>query len=252
MSGHSKWSTIKRKKAAADAKRSNAFAKLLRAVEVAAKEGGGSIDGNPTLASAVDKARDASVPWDNIERAIKRGTGELGGGARYEEVTYEGYGPGGVALIVEALTDNRNRTSQDVRYAFTRNGGSLGDPGSTAWMFARKGVVQIEKSPAIDEEKLLEMALDAGAEDVADDGSTWEITTDPTALRRVREVIEAAGIPVLSAELTMVPQTQVPVEGARARQVLALLDALEELDDVQNVYANFDVSDEILEAVGAE
>jgi YebC/PmpR family DNA-binding regulatory protein len=250
MSGHSKWSTIKRKKAAADAKRSNAFAKLLRAVEVAAKEGGGSIDGNPTLASAVDKARDASVPWDNIERAIKRGTGELGGGARYEEVTYEGYGPGGVALIVEALTDNRNRTSQDVRYAFTRNGGSLGDPGSTAWMFARKGVVQIEKSPAIDEEKLLEMALDAGAEDVADDGSTWEITTDATALRRVREVIEAAGIPVLSAELTMVPQTQVPVDGAQARQVLALLDALEELDDVQNVYANFDIPDEVLAEVG--
>jgi YebC/PmpR family DNA-binding regulatory protein len=250
MSGHSKWSTIKRKKAAADAKRSNAFAKLLRAVEVAAKEGGGSIDGNPTLASAVDKARDASVPWDNIERAIKRGTGELGGGARYEEVTYEGYGPGGVALIVEALTDNRNRTSQDVRYAFTRNGGSLGDPGSTSWMFARKGVVQIEKSPAIDEEKLLEMALDAGAEDVADDGSTWEITTDATALRRVREVIEAAGIPALSAELTMVPQTQVPVDGARARQVLALLDALEELDDVQNVYANFDIPDEVLAEVG--
>jgi len=250
MSGHSKWSTIKRKKAAADAKRSNAFAKLLRAVEVAAKEGGGSIDGNPTLASAVDKARDASVPWDNIERAIKRGTGELGGGARYEEVTYEGYGPGGVALIVETLTDNRNRTSQDVRYAFTRNGGSLGDPGSTAWMFTRKGVVQIEKSPAIDEEKLLEMALDAGAEDVADAGSTWEITTDAAALRRVREVIEAAGIPVLSAELTMVPQSQVPVEGAQARQVLALLDALEELDDVQNVYANFDIPEEVMAEVG--
>ncbi|HEY8200026.1 MAG TPA: YebC/PmpR family DNA-binding transcriptional regulator [Actinomycetota bacterium] len=250
MSGHSKWSTIKRKKAAADAKRSNAFAKLLRAVEVAAREGGGSIDGNPTLASAVDKARDASVPWDNIERAIKRGTGELGGGARYEEVAYEGYGPGGVALIVETLTDNRNRTSQDVRYAFTRNGGSLGDPGSTAWMFTRKGVVQIEKSPAIDEEKLLEMALDAGAEDVADAGSTWEITTDATDLRRVRDVIDAAGIPVLSAELTMVPQTQVPVEGARARQVLALLDALEELDDVQNVYANFDIPEEVMAEVG--
>ena len=250
MSGHSKWSTIKRKKAAADAKRSNAFAKLLRAVEVAAKEGGGSIDGNPTLASAVDKARDASVPWDNIERAIKRGTGELGGGARYEEVTYEGYGPGGVALIVETLTDNRNRTSQDVRYAFTRNGGSLGDPGSTAWMFTRKGVVQIEKSTAVDEEKLLEMALDAGAEDVADAGSTWEITTDAAALRRVREVIEASGIPVLSAELTMVPQSQVPVEGAQARQVLALLDALEELDDVQNVYANFDIPEEVMAEVG--
>jgi YebC/PmpR family DNA-binding regulatory protein len=250
MSGHSKWSTIKRKKAAADAKRSNAFAKLLRAVEVAAREGGGSVDGNPTLASAVDKARDASVPWDNIERAIKRGTGELGGGARYEEVAYEGYGPGGVALIVETLTDNRNRTSQDVRYAFTRNGGSLGDPGSTAWMFTRKGVVQIEKSPAIDEEKLLEMALEAGAEDVADAGSTWEITTDATDLRRVREVIDAAGIPVFSAELTMVPQTQVPVVGARARQVLTLLDALEELDDVQSVYANFDIPEEVMAEVG--
>jgi len=250
MSGHSKWSTIKRKKAAADAKRSNAFAKLLRAVEVAAKEGGGSIEGNPTLASAVDKARDASVPWDNIERAIKRGTGELAGGARYEEVTYEGYGPGGVALIVETLTDNRNRTSQDVRYAFTRNGGTLGDPGSTAWMFTRKGVVQIEKSAAIDEEKLLEIALDAGAEDVADAGSTWEITTDATVLRRVREAIEAAGIPVLSAELTMVPQNQVPVDGAQARQVLALLDALEELDDVQDVYANFDIPEEVMAEVG--
>ena len=250
MSGHSKWSTIKRKKAAADAKRSNAFAKLLRAVEVAAKEGGGSIEGNSTLASTVDKARDASVPWDNIERAIKRGTGELGGGARYEEVTYEGYGPGGVALIVETLTDNRNRTSQDVRYAFTRNGGSLGDPGSTLWMFTRKGVVQIEKSAAVEEEKLLEIALDAGAEDVADAGTTWEITTDTATLRRVREVIEASGIPVLSAELTMVPQSQVPVEGAQARQVLALLDALEELDDIQNVYANFDIPEEVMAEVG--
>ena len=250
MSGHSKWSTIKRKKAAADAKRSNAFAKLLRAVEVAAKEGGGSIEGNPTLASAVDKARDASVPWDNIERATKRGTGELAGGARYEEVTYEGYGPGGVALIVETLTDNRNRTSQDVRYAFTRNGGTLGDPGSTAWMFTRKGVVQIEKSAPLDEEKLLEISLDAGAEDVTDADSTWEITTDATVLRRVREAIEAAGIPVLSAELTMVPQNQVPVDGAQARQVLALLDALEELDDVQDVYANFDMPEEVMAEVG--
>jgi YebC/PmpR family DNA-binding regulatory protein len=250
VSGHSKWNTIKRKKAAADAKRSNAFAKLLRAVEVAAREGGGSVEGNPTLASAVDKARDASVPWDNIERAIKRGTGELGDGARYEEVTYEGYGPGGVALFVETLTDNRNRTSQDVRHAFTRNGGSLGDPGSTAWMFTRRGVVQIEKSPAIDEEKLLEITLDAGAEDVVDVESTWEITTDAAALRSVREVIEAAGIPVLSAELTMVPQTQVPVEGAQARQILALLDALEELDDVQSVYANFDIPEEVMAEVG--
>jgi YebC/PmpR family DNA-binding regulatory protein len=250
VSGHSKWSTIKRKKAAQDAKRSNAFAKLLRAVEVAAKEGGGSIEGNPTLASAVDKAREASVPWDNIERAIKRGTGEVAGGARYEEVTYEGYGPGGVAIMVEALTDNRNRTSQDVRYAFTRNGGTLGDPGSTAWMFSRKGVVQIEKSAVPDEEKLLEIALDGGAEDVSDAGSTWEITIDPSALRAVRQSIEGAGITVLSAELTLVPQTQVPVEGPQARQLLALLDALEELDDVQNAHANFDIPEDVLAEVG--
>ena len=236
MSGHSKWSTIKRKKAAADAKRSNAFAKLLRAGYVPAG-----------LVMGVS-AYQIHTGWGTQVQAQSWQNQELG---QYTEaVTYEGYGPGGVALIVETLTDNRNRTSQDVRYAFTRNGGSLGDPGSTAWMFTRKGVVQIEKSAGVDEEKLLEMALDAGAEDVADAGSTWEITTDATALRRVREVIEAAGIPVLSAELTMVPQTQVPVDGAQARQVLALLDALEELDDVQNVYANFDIPEEVMAEVG--
>ncbi|MGZ4108511.1 MAG: YebC/PmpR family DNA-binding transcriptional regulator [Actinomycetota bacterium] len=246
MSGHSKWSTIKRKKGAADAKRSNMFAKLLRAVEVAAREGGGSVDGNMTLASAVEKAKDASVPNENIERAIKRGTGELEGGAKYEEVAYEGYGPGGVALFVECLTDNRNRTAQDVRHAFTRNGGNLGETGSTAWMFQRSGVVQIEKSAAPDEDKLLEIALEAGAEDLADAESTWEIRTDPTSLVQVRDAIDAAGIPMLSAELTMLPQNTVPVEGGQAKQVLALLEALEDLDDVQNVYANFDISDAVL------
>jgi len=250
MSGHSKWSTIKRKKAAQDAKRSDAFAKLLRAVEVAAREGGGSIEGNMTLSSAVEKARDSSVPWDNIERAIKRGTGELAGGARYEEVTYEGYGPGGVAIFVECLTDNRNRTGQEIRHAFTRNGGSLGDPGSTAWMFSRKGVIQIEKSAAPEEEKLLELALEAGAEDLADSESTWEITCDPASFRAVRDAVRAAGIPMLSAELTMSPQTLVPVGGQQARQVLALLDALEELDDVQNVSANFDIPEDVLAEVG--
>ncbi|MGZ4153500.1 MAG: YebC/PmpR family DNA-binding transcriptional regulator [Actinomycetota bacterium] len=246
MSGHSKWSTIKRKKGAADAKRSNMFAKLLRAVEVAAREGGGSVDGNMTLASAVEKAKDASVPNENIERAIKRGTGELEGGARYEEVAYEGYGPGGVAMFVECLTDNRNRTAQEVRHAFTRNGGNLGETGSTAWMFQRRGVVQIEKSAAPDEDKLLELALEAGAEDLADAESTWEIRTDPTSLVQVRDAIDAAGIPMLSAELTMLPQNTVPVEGGQAKQVLALLEALEDLDDVQNVYANFDISDAVL------
>ena len=245
MSGHSKWSTIKRKKGAADAKRSNTFAKLLRAVEVAAREGGGNVEGNMTLASAVEKARDASVPNDNIERAIKRGTGELEGGAKYEEVAYEGYGPGGVALFVETLTDNRNRTAQEVRHAFTRNGGNLGETGSTAWMFQRKGVVQIEKTAAPDEDGLLEIALEAGAEDLTDAESTWEIRTDPTSLVDVRGAIDGAGISMLSAELTMLPQNTVPVEGGQAKQVIALVEALEDLDDVQNVYANFDISDAV-------
>ncbi len=250
MSGHSKWATIKRKKGAQDAKRSNIFAKLLRAVEVAAREGGGDIRGNMTLGSAVEKARDFSVPLDNIERAIKRGTGELAGGARYEEVTYEGYAPGGVAMFVETLTDNRNRTAQEVRHAFTRNGGNLGESGSTAWMFSRKGVIQIEKTEGPDEERLLELALEAGAEDLNDSESTWDITSDPGSFASVRDAIGAAGIPMLSAELTMVPQKQVPVDGGRARQVLALLEALEELDDVQGVYANFDMPEAMMAEIG--
>jgi YebC/PmpR family DNA-binding regulatory protein len=246
MSGHSKWSTIKRKKGAQDAKRSNVFAKLLRAVEVAAREGGGSVEGNMTLASAVEKARAASVPNENIDRAIKRGTGELEGGAKYEEVAYEGYGPGGVAIYVECLTDNRNRTAQDVRHAFTRNGGNLGESGSTAWMFTRNGVIQIEKSYAPDEERLLELALESGAEDLADEESTWEIRTDPTSLAQVRDALDAAGVPMLSAEISMLPQTTVPVDGGQAKQVLALVEALEDLDDVQSVSANFDISDAVL------
>jgi YebC/PmpR family DNA-binding regulatory protein len=247
MSGHSKWATIKRKKGAADARRSNEFAKLLRFVEVAAREGGsGDPKANMTLASAIDKARAASVPNDNIERAIKRGTGELEGGARYEEVTYEGYGPGGVALYVECLTDNRNRTAQEVRHAFTRNNGNLGESGSTAWMFQRKGLIQIEKDQAPDEETLLELALEAGADDLSDAESTWEITTDPTAFAGVRDAVSTAGIAMLSAELTMVPQNTVPVEGGQARQVLALLEALEDLDDAQNVYANFDIPESVM------
>ena len=251
MSGHSKWATIKRKKGAADAKRSNEFAKLMRFVEVAAREGGsGDPKANMTLATAIDKARAASVPNDNIERAIKRGTGDLEGGARYEEVTYEGYGPGGVAMFVECLTDNRKRTAQEVRHAFTRNNGNLGETGSTAWMFARKGSIQIEKDQAPDEEKLLEIALEAGADDLADSESTWEITCDPSAFGRVRDVVEAAEIPMLSAELTMLPQSTIPVEGGRAKQVLALLEALEELDDVQNVYANFDIPESVMAELG--
>jgi YebC/PmpR family DNA-binding regulatory protein len=247
MSGHSKWATIKRKKGAADAKRSNEFAKLLRFVEVAAREGGsGDPKANMTLASAIDKARAASVPSDNIDRAVKRGTGELDGGARYEEVTYEGYGQGGVALYVECLTDNRNRTAQEVRHAFTRNNGNLGESGSTAWMFQRKGLIQIEKDAAPDEETLLEIALEAGADDLNDAESTWEITTDPGAFASVRDAVAAAGVAMLSAELTMVPQNTVPVEGGQAKQVLALLEALEDLDDTQNVYANFDIPESVM------
>lgn len=246
MSGHSKWATIKRKKAAKDSKRSDQFAKLLRAVEVAAREGGGDPAANMTLASAVDKAKASSVPGDNIERAIKRGSGDDGGGVRYEEITYEGYAPGGIALFIETLTDNRNRTAQDVRHAFTRNGGNLGETGSTAWMFTRKGVIVVEKSAAPDDERLLELALDAGAEDLNDSESSWEIVTDQSALAAVRDALRAAGIEILSAELTMLPQSTIPVDGGEARRVLQLIDALEDLEDVQSVYANFDIPEEVM------
>ena len=249
MSGHSKWATIKRKKEATDAKRSNMYAKLLRAVEVAAREGGGNVEGNMTLASAVEKAKSFSVPADNIERAIKRGTGELNDGARYEELAYEGYAPGGVALLIEVLTDNRNRTGQEIRHAFTRNGGNLGEQGSTAWMFARKGLIEIEKTAAPDEDRLLELALEAGAEDLRDAESSWEIVTEPQALRGVREALEAAGVAVPSAELTMMPNTAIPVDGGEAKQVLNLIESLEDLDDVQAVYANFDISEELMSAL---
>ena len=246
MSGHSKWATIKRKKAAKDSKRSDQFAKLLRAVEVAAKEGGGDPASNMTLASAVEKAKASSVPSDNIDRAIKRASGADADSARYEEIIYEGYAPGGIALFIETLTDNRNRTAQDVRHAFTRNGGNLGETGSTGWMFTRKGVIVVEKSAAPDDESLLELALEAGAEDLNDSESSWEIVTDPSALAAVRDALRAAGIEVFSAELSMLPQSTIPVDGGEARRVLQLIDALEDLEDVQNVYANFDIPEEVM------
>ncbi len=247
MSGHSKWATIKRKKAANDAKRSNQYAKLLRAVEVAAREGGsGDVAANMTLASAVEKAKSFSVPTENIERAIKRGTGDDDSGARYDEISYEGYAAGGIALYVEALTDNRNRTAQDVRHAFTRNGGNLGETGSTAWMFTRKGVVVVEKDRAPEEERVLELALDGGAEDLRDSESSWDIISDPAAFETVRDSLEAAGVEVFSAEISMVPQSTIPVDGGEARQVLNLIESLEDLDDVQNVYANFDIPEEVM------
>jgi YebC/PmpR family DNA-binding regulatory protein len=246
VSGHSKWATIKRKKEATDAKRSNMYAKLLRAVEVAAREGGGNVEGNMTLASAVEKAKSYSVPNDNIERAIKRGSGDLSDGARYEELSYEGYGPGGVALLIEVLTDNRNRTGQDVRHAFTRHGGNLGDQGSTFWMFNRAGLIVVDKATAPDEDQLLELALDAGAQDLRDSESSWDILTEPQRFEAVRSALNGAGVEPMSAEITMLPATTIPVDGGEAKQVLSLIEALEELDDVQNVYANFDISEELM------
>jgi YebC/PmpR family DNA-binding regulatory protein len=249
MSGHSKWSSIKHKKSITDQRRGKMFGKLLRAVEMAAREGGGNIEGNATLASAVQKARDFSVPMDTIERAIKRGTGEIEG-VRYEPATYEGYGPGGVAILVEVMTDNRNRTGQEIRHTFTRLGGNLGDPGGVAWQFDRKGVILIDKEAAPDEDRLLELILDAGAEDLSEEGDQWRVTTEPTALQEVRTILSGGEIRVATAELSMIPQATVPVEGGTARQVLGLIDALDDLEDVQAVHANFDIPDEVLAEVG--
>ncbi|HEX2294894.1 MAG TPA: YebC/PmpR family DNA-binding transcriptional regulator [Actinomycetota bacterium] len=244
MSGHSKWSTIKRKKGAADAQRSKVWAKLLRFVEVAAREGGGNVDANPTLATAVAKAKASSVPNDNIARAIKRGTGELQGES-YEEVSYEGYGPGGVAVLVRCLTSNRNRAAQDVRSMFNGNGGKMAEPGSVAWMFETKGVIVVTKDSMTEEDAFL-VAVDAGAEDVRASDESIEIVTPPDKVKPVGDALTGAGAEVESADLTEVPKTTIAVEGNDAKKVLALVDALEELDDVQDVYANFDISDDVL------
>jgi YebC/PmpR family DNA-binding regulatory protein len=250
MSGHSKWATIKHQKGAKDAKRGKLFAKLIRGIEVAAREGGSNLDGNPTLVDAIQKAKDSSVPSDTIDRAVKRGAGELQG-QQLELQTYEGYAPGGVAVLVEALTDNRNRTASDVRRAFTRGGGSLADPGSVAYLFARKGEIIVPAEPKADEERLMEVALEAGAEDVVGDGAAgFTVTTDPSDLRAVRAAFDAAGLTYDSAQVTMVPSMSVPLDGQHANQVLRLLDALEDLDDVQDVYANFDIPDEVMAEVG--
>ncbi|CAN5554038.1 YebC/PmpR family DNA-binding transcriptional regulator [soil metagenome] len=244
MSGHSKWSTIKRKKGAADAQRSKLWGKLLRYVEVAARDGGGNIDGNPTLASAVQKAKESSVPNDNIDRAIKRGTGELEGQA-YEEASYEGYGPGGVAILVRCLTNNRNRAAQDVRGAFNGGGGKLAEPGAVAWMFEPKGMVIVSRGSASEDDVFM-AAADAGAEDVRGSDESIEVVTPPDAFKAVLDALGSAGIVVESSELTQVPKTTVSLEGGAARRMLGLLESLEELDDVQEVYANFDIPDEVL------
>jgi YebC/PmpR family DNA-binding regulatory protein len=250
VSGHSKWHSIKHQKGAADAARGKLFARLARQIEVAARQGGGDIDGNPTLRTMVQKGRDASMPKDNIERAIKRGTGELEG-VTYEQVNYEGYAPNGVAVYVETLTDNRNRTGSEVKNAFTRNGGSLAEPGSVSWQFERKGIIQLEKSAASEDDLML-AALEAGAEDIEDQGDTWQVTTPPTDLHAVRAALEGAGIAFLNADLTMLPSQTVPLgDAAAAKSVLRVIDALEEHDDVQNVYANFDIPDDVLAAVAS-
>ncbi|MHB1533796.1 MAG: YebC/PmpR family DNA-binding transcriptional regulator [Acidimicrobiales bacterium] len=255
MSGHSKWATIKHKKGAADKARGKLFAKLIRQVEVAAREGGGDPDANPTLRSMFQKARESSVPMDTIERAIKRGTGELEG-VRYEQVTYEGYAGSGVAVIVECLTDNRNRTGSDIRAVFSKNGGSMAARGAVSWQFERKGVVLVPKAGPggreITEDDLMLAALDAGAEDITDTGGSWQVTTPPNAVTAVRDALGGAGIDVESAEATMLASTTVALDNeSDAKKVLRLIDLLEEHDDVQNVYANFDIPDTILELVEA-
>jgi YebC/PmpR family DNA-binding regulatory protein len=250
MSGHSKWATTKHRKAAVDKVRAKVFAKVIRQVEVAAREGGGDINTNATLRTMFEKARAASVPLDTIERAIKRGTGDLEG-VHYEEVSYEGYAPGGVAIIVECLTDNRNRTGAEVRNVFSRNGGSMAEPGAVGWQFARKGVVTLPKT--VDEDAIMEVAIEAGAEDVSDEGDSWLVTSAPHDLAAVRDALDGAGMTAETAEVAMVPSTTVPVtEESEVRKVLRLLEALDDHDDVQNVWSNFDTPDEVLAAAAAD
>ncbi len=249
MSGHSKWATTKHKKAAIDAKRGKLFAKLIKTIEVAARTGGGDPSGNPTLADAIAKAKGQSVPNDNIDRAVKRGSGESGEGVNYEEITYEAYGPGGTAFLIECLTDNRNRANAEVRTAITRNGGNPADPGSVAYLFNRKGVVLVTKTDGLTEDDVLMAVLEAGAEEVNDSEDAFEVVCDAPDTHAVRTACVDAGLTVESADVIWAPSMTNELEDEVARKVLKLVDALEDLDDVQNVYANFDVSDEVLESV---
>jgi YebC/PmpR family DNA-binding regulatory protein len=248
MSGHSKWAGIKHKKAIVDAKRGKLFGKLARAITVAAREGGGDPDHNAALATAIIKAKDANMPNDNIDRAIKKGAGGGGDGETYHHLTYEGYGPAGVAVYLTVLTDNKNRTAADVRYIFDRSGGKLGTDGSVSWMFERKGVILVDAA-GHDEEEFMMTAIEAGAEDVLAEGDAFEIRCDPTDFMNVRANLEAAGIKYASAELTMIPKNTVSLDESEAKKTLRLLDALEDNDDVQEVFANFDISDDIMEAL---
>jgi YebC/PmpR family DNA-binding regulatory protein len=250
VSGHSKWATTKHKKAVIDAKRGKLFAKLIKNIEVAARVGGGDPAGNPTLFDAIQKAKKSSVPNDNIDRAVKRGSGLEAGGAEYETIMYEAYGPNGVAMLVECLTDNRNRAAMEVRTALTRNNGTLADPGSVSYLFSRKGQVIVPKDGA-DEDTIMEAALDAGLEEINDLGDVWEVISEATDFVAVRSALQNAGIDYESAEATWVPSMKVELEVEGARKMLKLIDALEDSDDVQNVFANFDASDEVLEAASA-
>ena len=248
MSGHSKWSSIKHKKGATDAKRGRIFTRIIKEITVAARLGGGDPDGNPRLRSAIQAAKDENMPKDNIERGIKKGTGELEG-VSYEEANYEGYGPGGVALLVDCLTDNKNRTVADLKHIFDRHGGSLGEPGCVAWMFEKKGLIVSDRDK-VDEEKLMELALDAGADDVREEETEFEVITDPGAFEAVKKAFDDAGVAYNLAEVSMIPQNTVNLEGKKAEQMLNLVEALEDHDDISNVYANFDIADEVMEAMG--
>ncbi len=249
MSGHSKWSTIKRKKGAADAKRGKLFTKIIKEIMVAARIGGGDINANPRLRTAVLDAKAENMPKDNIERAIKKGTGELEG-VNYEELTYEGYGPGGVAMLVEVLTDNKNRTVADVRHVFSKYNGNLGENGCVSWMFEKKGLITIEKD-RVDEDRLIEVSLDAGALDVKDTGKEFEVTTDLMSFEDVRKAIEGAGFKYNYSDITMGPKNTVRLSGKEAEQMLKLMEGLEDSDDVQKVYGNFDIADEEMERLSA-
>ena len=246
MSGHSKWATTKHKKAAIDAKRGKLFAKMIKNIEVAARTGGGDPSGNPTLYDAIQKAKKSSVPIDNINRAVKRGSGAEAGGADYSTIMYEGYGPNGVAVLIECLTDNRNRAASDVRVAMTRNGGSMADPGSVSYMFNRKGVVVVAKGDKLDEDTILDAVLDAGAEEVNDLGENFEVISEATDMVAVRTALQDAGIDYDSADANFVPSVQVELDADGARKIFKLIDALEDSDDVQNVFANFDLSAEVV------
>ena len=254
MSGHSKWATTKHKKAVIDARRGKLFAKLIKNIEVAARMGGGDLAGNPTLYDAVQKAKKSSVPNDIIDRAVKRGSGAEAGGADYQTIMYEGYGPSGVAMLIECLTDNKNRAAMEVRTAMTRNGGSLADPGSVSFLFHRKGVVVLPKhqeSREVSEDDVLEATLDAGADDVNDLGESFEVVSEPTDLVAVRSALQAAGIDYDSAEASFVPDMQVSLDQDSAGKMFRLIDALEDLDDVQNIFANYDVPDAVMEELDA-